>query len=307
MSLKNKVFFIFLLILIIFFFIMFIANPFVIIKYGEAVVIENRIIGTIRKITRPGFHFLIPFMEVYQKYNLKVQSYTMVGSKDDVDKAKDDALEVLTSDGQPAWLDISLLYKYNPDLLIDFHKNFNEKTFVETILRPILRSTIRNIISKYSSIELYSSNPEDIAKTLGKNVNEFNKTFIGRIGIQTEILETLKKELSQKYIIVDDFKIRNVKFSESYQKAIEEKQIAQQQVEKAERDKQRIIIEAEAYRESVLIKAKADSEAIALVGEMLRKYPNYITYSYVQKIADDIKIIITNEKAILNLSQFLTE
>ncbi|MCX8058564.1 MAG: prohibitin family protein [Spirochaetes bacterium] len=307
MSLKNNIILTIIIILFIFIFIMFVANPFVIIKYGEAVVVENRIIGTIRKITKPGFHFLVPFMEVYQKYNLKVQSYTMVAIKDEVDKSKDDALEVLTSDGQPAWLDISVLYRYDPEKLIDFHKSFNEKTFVENILRPILRSSIRNIISKYSSIELYSSNPEDIAKTLGKPLNELTKQYIGRIGIQNEIFETLKKELADKYIILDDFKIRNVKFSEMYQKAIEEKQIAQQQVEKAEREKQRIIIESEAYRESVLIKAKADSEAIALIGEMLRRYPNYITYSYVQKIADDIKIIITNEKAILNLSQFLTE
>jgi len=298
MSIKNNVIITFIIILTILIFIFLFANPFVIIKYGEAVVVENRIFGTIRKIIKPGFHFLIPFLEVYQKYNLKVQSYTIVTP---------DAIEVLTSDGQPAWLDITLLYKYDPEKLIDFHKNFNEKTFIENILKPILRSTIRNIISKYSSIELYSSNPEDIAKTLGKKLEDLNKKYTGRIGIQTEIFETITKELSEKFLIIDDFKIRNVKFSESYQKAIEEKQIAQQQVEKAERDKQRIIIESEAYKESVLIKAKADAESISLVGEMLKKYPNYITYSYVQKIADDVKIIITNEKAILNLSQFLTE
>jgi len=103
---------------------------------------------------------------------------------------------------------------------------------------------------------------------LGKKLEDLNKKYTGRIGIQTEIFETITKELSEKFLIIDDFKIRNVKFSESYQKAIEEKQIAQQQVEKAERDKQRIIIESEAYKESVLIKAKADAESISLVGEM---------------------------------------
>jgi len=303
----NKFVAILIIVIVLLIFIYFVAKPIVIIKYGETVVVENRVVGSIRKIDKPGLHLLVPFMEVTYKYNIRIQTYTMAGLYDEGDTKGDDALEVLTSDGQPAWLDISVMFKYNPATLIELHKNYTEKDYVDKILRPILRSTIRNIISKYSSVEVYSSNPEDIAKTLGKSLEEIDPNKIGRIAIQTEMFEQLKKEFELKFIIIDDFKIRNVKFSEEYQKAIEEKQIAQQQVEKAERDKQKLIIDSEAYKESVLIKAQADSEAVSLVGEMLKKYPNYVAYIYVQKLAENIKAIITNESTIMNFGSFLTE
>src|SRR5205085_11851982 len=107
--------------------------------------------------------------------------------------------------------------------------------------------------------------------------------------------QVLKGKFQPNYLILDEVLIRRVVFDPDFQRAIEQKQIAQQQaqqmeytLEKERLEKQRKIIEAE-----------GEAEAIRLKGIALSNNPALIQYEYVQKITPGIRTIITDGKSIL--------
>jgi len=57
----------------------------------------------------------------------------------------------------------------------------------------------------------------------------------------------------------------------------------------------------------MLVEAKGKAEAISIVAKELKKNPEYVGYLYVDKLSDKIKVIITNEKSILNLEEVIKD
>ena len=57
-----------------------------------------------------GLHFINPLLEV-KKLDVKTQNYTMSGVNDEGQKAGDDAIKVLTSDGLEVTIDLTVLYR----------------------------------------------------------------------------------------------------------------------------------------------------------------------------------------------------
>jgi len=181
-------------------------------------------------------------------------------------------------------------------------------------LRPSIRETIRTVVSRYSVIELFSSNWIDIARTRGFSMEDKPKEGepIGRELVQMDMEKTLKNKLKDKYLMVDTLLLRNVTFSEEYRQAIERKQVAQQEaermkyvLEKAEKEKEEKIIIAEGDKQASVIRAEGEAEAIKLKGESLKKNPAVINYEYVQKISPNIQTIITDGKSIMSLGNIL--
>ena len=191
----------------------------------------------------------------------------------------DDSLQALTSDGQNVLLDISVRFHPDPAQLIQMHKTIGED-YINKVVRPQLRSTGRLVVSGFPVIDVYS----------GKR-NE----------IQDTIASELKTSLAANFITLDEVLLRNVQFSKEFQRAIETKQIAQQEaqqmkyvLEKEELEKQRKIIEAQ-----------GESESIRLKGKALSENPRLIQYEYVKLISPQVQAIITDQNTIINLSDFL--
>lgn len=285
-------------------------NPFVVVEPGEVAVIWNKFTGMEERSLEEGWHIIIPFVQKPIKYSILLDVYTMSSVSGEGEKRGDDSLNVQTSDGQPVRIDMTVKYKLKPQEVWKLHKEIG-RYYKENVIRTSIRSTLRMVVSKYPVIELYSSNRNDIAATRNVHVDELPEK-VGREAIQEDMFVTLKAELDKKYIEVDKVEIRDIKFSQKYQEAIEQKQIAQQEaermkyvIEKAQKEKEQMIIQAEAEEQSAIIRARGESEAIRLVGEMLRKNPDVISYEYVQKLSPNVKAIITDNKAIVNVSDFL--
>ena len=75
-----------------------------------------------------------------------------------------------------------------------------------------------------------------------------------------KMTDLLDEKISQNGIEIEAFNVINFDFSEEFNKAIENKQIAQQQALKAEQDLNRIKIEAE----QKIVQAKAEADALKL-------------------------------------------
>jgi len=113
----------------------------------------------------------------------------------------------------------------------------------------------------------------------------------------------MKKAFEKKYIEVMNVTFNGIEFSEEFQKYID----AEQKKKTALSIQKVVITESQTEANRILIVANAEAEAIAKVGEFLKKYPEYIQYIYVQKLAPTVKAIITDQKSILSLGGFLDE
>ena len=95
------------------------------------------------------------------------------------------------------------------------------------------------------------------------------------------------------------FDVRNVNFTEDYKKAIEQKQIAQQQAEqmqfvlqKERQEAERKKVEADGLKLAAIARAEGDAKALELISEQLARNPNLVNYRFVEKLSDQIQVMM---------------
>lgn len=264
---------------IIVFVLVFLFKIYIVIDPGEKAVIFNKATGSLRVTPNEGFYFLVPLIEEPTVYDMKARTYTMSIAQLEGEVKGDDSLQALTADGQTVLLDISVRYHPDPENLDKLHRRIGVD-FVNKVIRPQVRSTVRMIVSEYPVLDVYS----------GK-----------RTLIQAEMETKLRASFVRNYIALEEALLRNVQFSREFQQAIENKQIAQQEaqrmkyiLERQEQEKKRKIIEAE-----------GEAESLRLKGRALAENPALIQYEYVKMLAPNIQAIVADQSAIFNFSEFL--
>ena len=311
----KKLIIVWVVIFIAFIIFVAVAKPFIIVGAGERAVIFNRLTGIEQRQLSSGLNILVPFIQKPILYDVRNQTYTMSGISTEGQYLGDDSIQALTSDGQPVGLELSVVYRIDDTNVWRLHEEIGPN-YVEKILRPSIRETVRTVVSRYSVIELFSSNWIDIARTRGFDLEDEPEVgeLVGRELVQEDIEDTLKNKLKDKYLIVDTLLLRNVKFSEEYRQAIERKQIAQQEaermkyvIEKAEKEKEEKVIIAEGDKQAAIIRAEGEAQAIMLKGDSLKQNPAVINYEYVQKISPNVKTIITDGKSIMSIGDIFKE
>ena len=126
-----------------------------------------------------------------------------------------------------------------------------------------------------------------IAPAIQESVKAATAKFTAQdlIAKRAELKDAIKKEVSikldGKYIIVDEFSIVNLDFSKEYNRAIEQKQVAEQNALKAENDLKRVEFEAEQR----VAQAKAEAEAIRIQAEAITQQGgrDYVNLKAVEK------------------------
>jgi regulator of protease activity HflC (stomatin/prohibitin superfamily) len=107
----------------------------------------------------------------------------------------------------------------------------------------------------------------------------------------------LAANLSQYHIIVDDIYIANIAFSDAFQKAIEDKQVAQQQVQ----TEQQILAQKQIQAQQVVAAAKGQADATVTLAEGQAKANSLLSasltdqileYQYIQKLTDKITVML---------------
>lgn len=255
------------------------ARSFVLVGSGERAVIFNRFTGTQPGQLGEGLHWQIPWVQSPVLYDVRTQTYSMGGSGSEGSRAGQ-ALEAVTADGLPVSLDLSVLFHADPDQVARLHREIGP-AYVEKVVRPQVRSEARMVVARYPVIEVYGE---------------------GRTRIVEEVNRRLKDRFAASYIVLDEFLMRDVRFSQAFQDAIEKKQVAQQEVqrmafvvEQADQERRRKIIEAEGEAESIRLKAAA-----------LSRNPQLVEYEYVKNLPPGVKTVVTDGRTLVNLGEALS-
>jgi len=143
-------------------------------------------------------------------------------------KEHKELMQVLSREGLTIGLEISALYKLNPDSAAQVYKTILGGDYEEIILIPNFRSISRAVTASFQASALYSTERERLA-----------------ISIQDELAKTI----SNRGITVESTPLRNVTLPPQLTEAIEQKQKADQESqrmqfiltkEKQEADRKRI-------------------------------------------------------------------
>jgi regulator of protease activity HflC (stomatin/prohibitin superfamily) len=246
---------------------------------GHALVIFNTITRSF-DVAQQGVTFVWPFITSTAEYDLRRQEYTMTKTSGEGRKSQwDDSLWSPTKEGLQIGVDITIWHHIDPQRVAQIHQTIGAD-YEEKIIRPAARSVIRLVISEYAVAEVYSEK---------------------RATIQEEINSKIKRIVEKDGFVIDEVVLRDVHFSEQFGKAIEAKQIAQQSAEQM-----RYVLEKEQREaERKVIEAQGRAKAIETVNAALRENPNYVKYLYVDKLSDNVQVIISDQDTIMDLKGVL--
>lgn len=188
-----------------------------------------------------GINFKIPFIEKIVKMNIRVQ-------KTEIDTTS------ASKDLQDVSMKIAVNYRVNADKSTELYKNVGTK-YEETILLPAMQESIKAVTSQYTAEELITS----------------------RVEVSQKCMETLQNKVERYGLSIDNFNITNFSFSEEFNKAIEEKQVAEQKVLTAKQELEREKIEAE----KKIVTAEAEKKANELKQQSLTD--NIIKEKFIEK------------------------
>lgn len=228
-----------------------------------------------------GLQFKVPIIQKATIFDTRTQEYTMSISAGEGYYYENDAIEARSKDGQIVFVDATVLYHIGKNDASTVYQTLGREDDVTTkVIRPKTRETVREIVGRFNALDLVSEKRSEIADQ-----------------INTELGAGFTKD----FVTLEDLVIRNVTFTEEFTQAIEQKEIARQNVITAEYRKQ----EAEQFKEKKIIEAQADAESIRLKGDALRSNPEVIQLEFVQKMADDIKwgVLPDNIVPLMNFQQ----
>merc|ERR1711966_107567 len=88
------------------------------------------------------------------------------------------------------------------------------------------------------------------------------------MGVSTEIREAIVKRAAQFNILIDDVAITHLTYGKEFAKAIEEKQVAEQDAER-----QKFIVQkSEQEQQATIIRAEGEAEAATMISEALKEH-----------------------------------
>jgi len=201
-----------------------------------------------------GLHFKIPIAQSIKKMEVRTQKYTA-----DASAASKD-LQIVTAQIATNY---HLIPSEVPKIYTDLGLNFAER-----IIQPMEQEVVKATTARFTAEELITKREE----------------------VRTHMKDILIARLAERGIIVEEVSIIDFDFSDSFNDAIEQKVTAEQLMLKAEKDLERIQVEAkqaqaqaEGFKLAAIAKAEGDAMAIQLIEQQLKKSPQFVEYLKVQK------------------------
>ena len=204
-------------------------STFLTIEAGEAGVLFKRFSGGLEKETiyGQGFHVVAPWNTMYI-YNVKEQT-------------AEESMSVLDKNGLTVKVDVTLRFNPFQEKIGYIHERFG-KAYIQTLVIPEVRSSVRQVMGRYSAEEIYSTKRSEV-----------------ELNIINQAQETLSS--NDNNIKLNALLMRGVTLPENIKNAIESKLRQEQEAlayrfkldrEKSEAERKRIAAEGEAAANKII-------------------------------------------------------
>jgi len=199
---------------------------------------NGAVIGT----AQPGLGFKLPLFDSVEKVSVKTVTYTW------------DKMNSYSFDQQPADLKISVTLRAAPEKVADLYAKFGRlDAAVNQVVSPVVNQQVKIVFGRYTAVKAI----QDRGALNG--------------AIKDAITETLKYD---PMLVIESVQLENIEFSQNYLHSIEQRMLAEVEVQKlqqnAEREKvqaQITVTQATAKANAVRAEAQAAADALRLNGE----------------------------------------
>lgn len=240
-------------------------------------------LGKYSRMADPGFHWIIPVIEVMYRVNITEQ---MVDA---------DPQEIITNDNLNARVDAQVYFKVQGDEQSVKASQYNVNMYQKQIV-SLARTTLRNIIG---TMTLKSANSErgkinsELHETLKNETSSWGiaivRTELKEIDPPSDVQETMNKVVK-----AENEKIAAIDYATARETV-------------ADGEKRAKIKEAEGVRQSKILQAEGEAEAIKLVNEAAEKY--FVGNAQVLRklealetsLRDNAKIIVPSDSELVNV------
>lgn len=205
------------------FLVLLYINPCIQVEAGHKGVVLN--MGAVSgKVMEEGINFRMPVVQSVIIVDVRVLK-------------KETKAAAASKDLQNISTLIALNYHLDPAKVNELYREVG-LDYEDKIIDPAVAEVVKSVTAKYTAAELITLREE----------------------VSASIKSGLETRVKKYHILIDDFSIKDFEFSQTFAKAIEAKQEAEQLALKAERDLQRVKIEAEQQ----IATARAEAETLRL-------------------------------------------
>jgi regulator of protease activity HflC (stomatin/prohibitin superfamily) len=215
--------------------ISFIAVPFSFrtVNSGEIAVVKT--LGKITGTRDAGTNFDLWMTTSYSKYDTKVQNVEIITA-------------AYSSDAQTMDVAMTLQYRVVPDKVTDIATQYGTLEVLQGRIQSIVIEKTKAVLSSHKAMNIIAN----------------------RAAISPEVEAAVKAAVDEGYFIsVEAVVLTNIDFSDSFEKAVEDKMVAEQAKLKADYDNETKIAKAEADAKALKIAAEAEAAANKLLTQSL--------------------------------------
>lgn len=232
---KKKIVTIVLSVVVLIAALLLVTDCFAIVPAGHTGVVLT--MGKVRDgVLQEGFHVKAPFVQEVVKIDNRITKLEV-------------NTEAFSKDLQTVSTILAINYRVDSSKSFSIYKNVGVN-YESVLITPAVNEVLKAITAQYTAEE----------------------SVTNRAIISDGLVSGLNEKLNESGLYVTDVNIMNFDFSEAFINAIEEKQVAQQKLLKAETEKQTAITNAQAEAETIRIKAQAEAEANQIISQSLNEF-----------------------------------
>ncbi len=231
------------------------GGSFYTVDQGErGVILRN---GAVVGTADPGLGFKLPIIDSVKEINVQTQARLY------------EKVMVYSRDQQTADLYISVNYRIASDQVEQIYSEFGGRDgIVSRLLDRQVPEEVKNVFGQFNAVTAIQE----------------------RARLSTEVQNAIQKSVTTPLLIVESVQIENIDFSEAYEQSIEQRMLAEVEVQKVQQNAQRekvqaeiAVIQARAQADAVKLQGDAEAHAINARGKALRDNPSLVELVQAEK------------------------
>ncbi|BBM98047.1 prohibitin 2 [Marchantia polymorpha subsp. ruderalis] len=242
---------------------------------GHRAIVFNRLVGIKEEVYPEGTHFMIPWFERPVIYDVRARPNIVESTSG-------------SRDLQMVRITLRVLTRPLPDMLPTIYRTLGEN-YADRVLPSIVQETLKAVVAQYNASQLITQ----------------------REVVSREIRRILHERAAGFNIALDDVSITNLTFGREFTAAIESKQVAAQEAERAKF----VVEKAEQDKRSAIIRAQGEAKSAQLIGEAISSNPAFITLRKIEasrEIANTVansqnRVFLNADSLLLNLQDMHIE